>query len=158
MGQARDGSGCGPTLRSEFDIYMLDLSLGGRATRVTHNAVADEDTQFTPRGDGVLFKHDGHLARWAVGSVAFTSCAELDAGSFCFAADGGEQSKPVVSADGKRLCYWDGSGVNADVFCADLARALEGVSLEDLRVPVAANSGIEDYFPVAAGPYLYYAR
>jgi hypothetical protein len=154
-----DSGDCGPTDRSKFDVYILDLTTPGQKQQVTQNTFPDEDPQFSPAGDFILFKHNGHLAKWMVDSPPFTTCSPLSQGSFCFNAPSGEQSKPVMTTD-DRVCYYESSGANADIFCFDLGSGLGGVDItvNQNHTTAVAHPGINDSRPTIAMPYLYYVR
>jgi dipeptidyl aminopeptidase/acylaminoacyl peptidase len=159
MATQRTGS-CGATDRSQFDVYVLDLTTPGQKQQVTQNDVPDEDPQFSPAGDFILFKHNGHLAQWAMGSLPFTTCATLTPGSFCFNAPTGEQSKPVMTTGFSPLqvCYYESSGASADIYCFDLQEGLAGADITVSHTTAVAHSGISDSRPLIDMPFLYYVR
>jgi hypothetical protein len=157
MATERTGS-CGLTNRALFDVYVLDLTMPGQKQRVTQNNLPDEDPQFSPAGDFILFKHNGHLAQWTLGSLPFTTCTTLTEGSFCFNAPTGEQSKPVMSANSNQVCYYESSGANADIYCFDLAAGLGGDDITVNHITAVAHSGISDARPSIDMTFLYYVR
>jgi hypothetical protein len=150
---------CPATDRNALDVYLLDLDNPGTSIQVTENALSDEDPQFGPNGEYIYFKHNDHLARWRVGTAnPFTDCGSLVADAFCFNSSGEMQSKPIVTPDNQQVCYYDGIGATADVYCFDLVEALAGTDIDTLQVPVAVHASIDDSRPVIGGDFLYYVR
>jgi WD40-like Beta Propeller Repeat len=158
MAQPRGAGPCGPTDRNQLDVYILDLEHPPEKQRVTMNTLPDEDPQFSRAGSFLVFKHNGHLAEWTLGSQPFTDCASLAAGSFCYNASSGEQSKPVITPDGKTICYYEAFDANADIYCFDRGMGQTGADIDTLRFPAVVHAGIFDGRPAIDDSYLYYVR
>jgi hypothetical protein len=167
LGATIRGDGPCPALdRTQLELFILDLDHPGQKQRITNNMVPDEDAQYSPAGDYVLFKHNGNLARWVTGTTPFDDTCSDPASSFCFnhayaAANTTEQSKPVT--DGKGLvCYgWgNSSDVTADIFCFQMTDGLAGKDITDpaVRMPAIVHTNLSDARPVIAPPYLYFTR
>jgi hypothetical protein len=167
LGATIRGDGPCPVLdRTQLELFILDLQNPGQKQRITNNMVPDEDAQYSPAGDYVLFKHNGNLARWVTGSAGFDETCSDPAGSFCFnhayaAANDTEQSKPVTDGNGL-VCYgWGNSGdVTADIFCFEMADGLAGKDITDpsVRMPAIVHTDLSDARPTIAAPYLYFTR
>ncbi|HTA93765.1 MAG TPA: hypothetical protein VK745_29515 [Polyangiaceae bacterium] len=167
LGATIRGDGPCPVLdRTQLELFILDLQNPGQKQRITNNMVPDEDAQYSPAGDYVLFKHNGNLARWVTGSAGFDETCADPAGSFCFnhayaAANDTEQSKPVTDGNGL-VCYgWGNSGdVTADIFCFQMADGLAGKDITDpsVRMPAIVHTDLSDARPTIAPPYLYFTR
>jgi hypothetical protein len=150
---------CPATDRTKLEIWELDLTRPGEKVRVTDNEVPDEDPQYFADGSHVLIKHDGHIAEWPVGGGTFTACDALPAQAFCYdSTSGAEESKPVISADGTTICYYEAHDDMADIYCFDRATALGGDDLLALRFPAAEHPAIRDARPMFTADYLYFSR
>jgi hypothetical protein len=167
VGATVRGAGPCPVLdRSQLELFVLDLDNPGQKQRITNNQVPDEDAQYSPAGDFILFKHDGNLARWVTGDAGFDDACSDPGGSFCFnhayaTANTTEQSKPVTDGHGL-VCYgWgNSSDVTADIFCFNLQDGLAGMDITDpaVRLPAIVHKDLSDSRPVIAPPYLYFTR
>ena len=148
--------------RSELEIYLLDLTTLGSSTpqafRVTNNTVPDEDPQFAPTSNFLLLKHDGHLAKWILGSPQFTLCSTPNTGTYCYKTSGSEESKPVMSSDESIICYYEKSNSSSDVYCFDAAQGAGGADIFAISMPAAAHPNISEARPMISGNWLYYAR
>ena len=168
LGATPRGTGPCPELdRNKLELFILDLNNPGKKQQITNNQVPDEDAQYSPAGDFILFKHNGNLAYWVTGTKGFDEACSDPTSSFCFnhdyaAANETEQSKPVT--DGDLVCWgWGNSGdVTADIFCFHLADGLanKDITAPDptIRIPTVVHANLSDARPVIAPPYLYFTR
>lgn len=161
----RGGSGTCPVLdRNQLELFILDLDNPPNKQQVTSNGIPDEDPQYSPTGDAILFKHNGYLARWVVRNTTFVETCANPMGSYCFHHSGPEQSKPVT--DGTQVCYANSYDNDTDIYCFDLTAGLTGVdiSLDANRMLAAGIGNISESRPVVAKaaanapPWLYYTR
>jgi hypothetical protein len=167
LGATLRGDGPCPALdRTQLEVFILDLDNPGQKQQVTSNMVPDEDTQYSPDGSFLLFKHNGNLARWVVGANSFDEACNDPNASYCFnhadaTANTTEQSKPVTDGNGL-VCYgWGNSGdTTADIFCFQLSDGLAGKDVTDpaVRLPAIVHASLSDARPVIASPYLYFTR
>ena len=167
VGATIRGTGTCPALdRNQLELFVLDLTNPGKKQRITNNAVPDEDAQYSPAGDFILFKHNGNLALWMTSTTAFDEACSDPTASFCFnhayaAAAETEQSKPVTDGNGI-VCYgWGNSAdVTADIFCFHMQDGLDGKDVTDpaVRIPTVVHNNLSDARPVIAPPYLYFTR
>jgi hypothetical protein len=150
---------CDDQFRDKLEVWELDLTQPGEKVRITDNMVPDEDPQYFADGSHVLFKHDGHIVEWPVGGTPFTACDALPAGAFCFTStSGAEESKPVISADERIICYYEAHNELADVYCFDREAGLAGGDVLALRYPAAEHPGIRDARPMFTESFLYFTR
>lgn len=144
--------------RSYLEVYILDLN-STKKTRVTNNSLPDEDPHFMPDGKSIVFKHAGHLAKWVIGNDTVLKCSPdtNTTGAYCYHSTmWGDQSKPTPSDDGL-ICYSEDNDNESDIYCFDEKKASAGTNINDIKIPVAATSGVEEYYPVLSSDYVYYA-
>jgi hypothetical protein len=155
---------CPATAAAQQDVYLLDLLNPGMMLKVTGNTLPDEDPQFDPTGDFILFKHDKHLARWYLGDPPFTDCQILTGQSACFASSSMEQSKPVMTPpgmptiDGEDVCYYDLFHAQADILCFNLREGLLAPDINAIATRVVQHPNISDARPNFSADYLYFVR
>lgn len=117
------------SIGSHLELYAYDLARG-TLTRLTHNDVADEDAEYSPDGQRIVFKRAGQV--WMMTADGSAASA--------ITSPGPEQSGPRFSPDGSSIVYWQGDGARADVW----RMALDG----SRTAPLASATGLQEYYPV----------
>ncbi|HVY26483.1 MAG TPA: hypothetical protein VHB79_08005 [Polyangiaceae bacterium] len=159
--QPKVGGVCPAYSREALEIFILDLTTLTSGTRdvlqVTANNLADEDPQFAPHSDFLLFKHNNHIVKWTLGSPAFTVCGAQTSGSFCFKSMGNEEIKPVISDDEGIICYQAGPVPEADILCFDRIKAEAGAEVRSASFAVATKAIAETRASMSKA-WLYYTH
>jgi Tol biopolymer transport system component len=123
------GGGGGDTPYHSLEIYLYDLA-DLTLCRLTNNAVADEDPNFSPDGHTVIFKENGQICTM-----------NLDGGNIQQLTDPSiESSDPSYSPDGSMIVYYIGAKSGADIWWMQ-ANGAQAAKL-------IATPSLEEYFPV----------
>lgn len=112
-----------------LEVYLLDLA-DQSLRRLTDNTVPDEDPDFAPDGERLVFKRSGQI--WVINADG-TGARQLTQTS-------AEKSGPRFAPDGASIVYWSKAAAEADV-------AWMRTDGSQARVLVA-NPGLQDYYPV----------
>jgi len=115
--------------RSSLEVYVYDLA-EGQLSRLTSDAVPDEDPKFSPDGLLIVWKRDGQVWRMQSDGTAKTQLTTT----------GDEKSGPNYSPDGTQITYWSSSGQSADVWRMNSSGS--GASV------LVATANVQDYYPI----------
>ncbi len=124
------GGGNGSSPYNSLEIFVYDIA-DQTLRRLTNNSVPDEDPNFSPDGQKIIFKESGQIYTMSLdGSNPKQLTTTSD-----------EKSAPSYSPDGATIVYYSGSGSNAEI-CSMQA---DGSNAGTLITP---TSGVEEYYPV----------
>jgi hypothetical protein len=115
--------------RNSLEIYAYDLGTES-LTRLTTNAIPDEDSKFSPDGQKIVFKRNGQV--WTMGADG-SNQTQLTTTS-------DEKSGPNYSPDGADIIYWSGAGLDADIW----RMTATGTGANK----IVGTTSLQEYYPV----------
>jgi len=123
-----------------LEIFVYDLA-SATLSRLTTNCTPDEDPNFSPDGQSIIYKGDKQI--WVMGIDGSNPQARTTTSD--------EKSGPNFSPDGTRIVYWSGASNNADIWW--MGSNGFGAS------PLIATTNLAEYYPVYwNGTNILYAR
>jgi hypothetical protein len=120
---------------NSWEIYMWDIGTLN-LTRLTNNSIADEYPRFSPNGQLIVFKRNGHIYLMKAEPESSVNIPNR------ITTNSLEESMPFYIKDGTfRILYSSRSCSNADIHLVDESGANDYV--------LFARSNIQDNYPVA---------